>query len=177
MTLEELKFPIGHFTMPTVVSKTLLNNWSTTIETFPEKIKSAVLNLSNKQLDTPYRPNGWTIRQVVHHCADSHMNSLIRFKLTLTEDRPTIKPYLESSWAELVDSKNYPIESSLQIIDGVHKRWCLLLKNLTENELKRTFIHPENKTEISISENIGIYAWHCNHHLSHITTAIRLNGW
>lgn len=177
MTLKKLKFPIGHFVKPAKISDEILSEWILDIETFPEKIKNEVAHLTDEQLDTEYRPDGWTIRQVVHHCADSHMNSFIRFKLTFTEDKPIIKPYYEDRWAELVDSKTFSIDSSLKILEGLHQRWTILLKGNTEIELERTFIHPENGKTFRIDENIGLYAWHCNHHLAHITTLKKRNGW
>ena len=120
--LEQLKYPIGRFTKPEAFTPEFLENAIATIESFPEKLKKETENLSDEQLDTPYRENGWTIRQVVHHCADSHINSIIRFKLALTEDKPTIRPYFEDRFAELTDSKNFPIEASLQMLEGTHKR-------------------------------------------------------
>src|SRR5690606_40023431 len=121
-----------------------------------------------RELAKRYRPEGWTIRQLVHHCADSHMNSFIRFKLTLTEETPTIKPYLEDLWAELPDASHLPIDSSLDVLKGLHHRWTALLKSLTEEDLKRQFIHPETNERISLETNIGIYAWNGDHHLAHM---------
>lgn len=174
---EELKYPTGHFTMPIELTKEILDGWVLKIENFPKRLSLAVKGLTEQQLDTEYRPQGWTIRQVVHHCADSHMNSFIRFKLALTENSPTIKPYFEDKWAELIDSKAFPVNSSLKIIEGLHNRWAALLGNLTEEHLKRVFIHPESKREISLAENIGIYAWHCDHHLAHIESLKKRNDW
>lgn len=169
--IEKLKYPIGKFQKPLKIDKIQIEEWIQIIEEFPEKLKNEVTNLTENELKKQYRPNGWTIYQVVNHCADSHMNSLIRFKLTLTEETPTIKPYFEQLWAELADSKNYPIESSLKILEGLHSRWVNLMKNLTESDLKKEFLHPENKEKICLSTNIGIYAWHCQHHLTHIINA------
>lgn len=166
-----LKYPIGEFIKPDIISNEILVEWITTIENFPKILFTEVVNLTEKELKYRYRPNGWNISQVVHHCADSHMNSFVRFKLALTEDKPTIRPYFEDRWAELEDCKNSPIEHSLKILDGLHVRWNLLLKSLSEEQLNRTFIHPEGNKEISLKENIGIYAWHCNHHLEHIRVA------
>ncbi len=167
--LEQLRFPIGHFIKPEVYSKAILNHYIQTISNFPSKLKLEVAHLTNEQLETEYRPEGWTIKQVIHHCADSHMNSFIRFKLALTENKPTIKPYFEERWGDLSDSKNMPIESSLQILEGLHERWTVLLKSLSDENLERTFIHPEHENEIPLKENIAVYAWHCEHHLAHIT--------
>ena len=150
--------------------------WINRISTFPARLHKEVIGLKNEQLDTAYRPDGWTIRQVIHHCADSHMNSFIRFKLALTEDNPTIKPYWEDRWGELVDSK-MAIEFSLHILDGLHTRWTALLDSLTEAELKREFKHPEHSTPFKIDEYIGMYAWHSNHHLAHITELKKRKGW
>lgn len=177
MTLEQLKFPIGKFEKPTTITKDDLLNWISEISTFPSRLKNEVNHLTNQQLDTKYRPEGWTIRQVVHHCADSHMNSLIRLKLTLTEDQPTVKPYYEERWAELADSKNMPIEPSLKMIEGIHERWAVLLNNLSESDYSKIFIHPEHGKAFRIDENIGMYAWHCNHHLAHITETKKRNNW
>ncbi len=177
MTLEQLKFPIGKFEKPTTITKDDLLNWISEISTFPSRLKNEVNHLTNQQLDTQYRPEGWTIRQVVHHCADSHMNSLIRLKLTLTEEKPTVKPYYEERWAELADSKNMPIEPSLKMIEGIHERWTVLLNNLSESDYSKIFIHPEHGKAFRIDENIGMYAWHCNHHLAHITETKKRNNW
>ena len=177
MSLEKLKYPIGKFEKPSIITKEIITNWISAIEIFPSKLKKEVLKLSDLQQDTPYRENGWTIRQVIHHCADSHINSFIRFKLAITEDQPTIKPYFEDKWAELIDSKNMPIAPSLKILEGIHQRWTILLNNLTEEQLSKAFIHPESQKHIRLDENIGIYAWHGNHHLAHITEIKRRNGW
>jgi uncharacterized damage-inducible protein DinB len=177
MEIEKLKFPIGKFEKPTTMTKDILTKWISDISTFPKRLLNEVVNLTDEQLDTQYRPNGWTIRQVVHHCADSHMNSLTRFKLALTEDKPTIKPYFEERWAELLDSKSMPIEPSLKMIEGIHERWTVLLNNLTDDQLERIFIHPEHGKTFRVDENIGVYAWHCNHHLAHITETKKRNNW
>lgn len=169
--IEKLKYPIGKFEMPEIIDKNIINKWIHKIEEFPEKIKFETESLSGKELEKQYRPNGWTIRQVVHHCADSHMNSLIRFKLALTENIPTIKPYSENLWAELSDTKKYPIESALKLLEGLHEKWVYLLKNLNDSELEKEFLHPENEEKITLKTNIGIYAWHCEHHLAHIINA------
>lgn len=175
-TLEKLKFPVGKCPKIDDVSQNDLATWITTIENFPSKIKTLTSTLSVEELNWMYRPKGWCIKQVVHHCADSHMNSLIRFKLALTEDVPTIKPYEEQLWAELADGNSNDISPSLQIIEGVHTRWVLLLKSLGKKELKRQFFHPANLKISSLEETIGVYAWHCNHHLAHIEQALLHKG-
>lgn len=171
MNLEQLKFPIGRFKKPNIITKEILQDWIADIEVFPKRLSEEVANLSDLQLDTPYRSEGWTIRQVVHHCADSHMNSFIRLKLALTEESPIIKPYYEDRWAELDDSKNMYIIPSLKMLEGIHERWTKLLMNLSDEQLSRVFIHPEHGKSFRVDENIGIYAWHCNHHLAHIIQA------
>lgn len=176
LDIEKLKFPIGKCPKIDDVSPNDLETWIDTIENFPSKIKTMTSTLSIEELNWIYRPKGWCIKQVVHHCADSHMNSLIRFKLALTEDVPTIKPYEEQLWAELSDGNSNDISSSIQIIEGVHARWVLLLKSLGAKELKRQFFHPENLKISSLEETIGVYAWHCNHHLAHIEQALLHKG-
>ncbi|MBC7388089.1 MAG: putative metal-dependent hydrolase, partial [Opitutaceae bacterium] len=147
--LELLKYPIGKFVKPTIIDKTFIDNSIRAIESFPSKLEAEVIYLTDSQLDTSYRPEGWTIRQVVNHCADSHINSLVRFKLALTEDKPIIKPYYEERWAELSDSKSMPIIPAIQMLHGIHSRWTILLKSLSDNDIKKTFIHPEHGKEFS----------------------------
>jgi uncharacterized damage-inducible protein DinB len=163
------RYPIGTFQFEGDITKALTNQWIEEIANLPKKVRDAVTGLSEEQLDIPYREGGWKIRQVVHHIADSHMNAFIRFKLALTEENPVIKPYEEARWAELEDSK-LPVEVSLTLIESVHVRLVELLKGLNEEELKRTFVHPASGI-VSIEKNIGLYAWHGNHHLAHITNA------
>jgi hypothetical protein len=177
MNLEELKYPIGKFKKHDTITSEMLRKFIADIESFPKRLRAEVENLTDEQLDTPYRPNGWIIRQVVNHCADSHMNGFIRHKLLLTENKPTIKPYFENLWAELPDSKSMPIESALQILDGGHKRWTVLLKSLGQDDLKRIYIHPEHGKEFQLEESIALYAWHCNHHLAHITELKKRKNW
>ncbi|MEO8252912.1 MAG: YfiT family bacillithiol transferase [Flavobacterium sp.] len=174
--LEKLKFPIGSFQKPDLIAKNDLENWIAAIETFPATIKKLTENLSVNELNWIYRPNGWTIKQVVHHCADSHINSFVRFKLALTEEMPVIKPYEEDKWAELNDGITDDLSASIQIIEGIHARWILLLKSFGEQELKRQFIHPANNKTSTLEETIGVYAWHCNHHLAHIEQALFYKG-
>jgi hypothetical protein len=165
----DVRYPIGTFQLEGDINKTLTNQWIEEIAILPYKLREAVSGLRDEQLDIPYREGGWKIRQVVHHIADSHMNAYIRFKLALTEDSPVIKPYEEGRWAELEDSK-LPVEVSLTLIESIHTRLVELLKSLNEEELKRTFVHPESGI-VSVEKNIGLYAWHGNHHLAHITNA------
>lgn len=174
---DPLKYPIGQYERPVVITEADLQQYINIIEMFPSNIAKEVSHLKEEQLNTPYRDGGWTIKQVVHHCADSHMNSIIRFKLALTEDNPIIKPYQEDQWAELPDGKTLPIGYSLSLLEGLHARWVFLLKSLRPVDLKRTFIHPESKKVYELDENIGLYAWHCQHHLAHITTLKTKNNW
>lgn len=176
MNIEQLKFPIGKFSKPEIISEEHILHWISEIETFPNRIRQLTNELSVAQLNWIYRPEGWTIKQVVHHCADSHINSFVRFKLALTEEIPTIKPYEEAKWAELRDGLDDDISASLQIIEGVHYRWVLLLKSLDAAQLHRQFSHPETKKIYCLDEIIGLYAWHCNHHLAHIEQAIMQKG-
>jgi uncharacterized damage-inducible protein DinB len=167
-TLDQLRYPIGKFIYPETFDIDKTKSEIQTIKTFPSQLKAKVTMLSESQLDTPYRPEGWTIRQVVHHCADSHMNSIVRLKLMLTENNPVIKPYKENLWAELPDSKNYPIQASLNLLDGLHERWSQVLDNLSEDDYYRTYRHPEYNKEVTVYQYIALYAWHCKHHLAHI---------
>jgi hypothetical protein len=174
MNIEELKYPVGKFkyAKPTHDQH---KQWIKDIETFPAKVREIITGLSSKQLAWAYRPEGWTIQQVVHHCADSHMNANSRFKLALTEDNPTIKPYEEALWAKLPDMAN-DLEDSLSILDGLHKRWNSLLESLSEEELDRTYIHPEHNKTFDLRFTVGMYAWHCNHHYAHIKQALHHKG-
>ncbi|SNR33315.1 DinB superfamily protein [Lutibacter agarilyticus] len=175
--MEDLKYPIGQAIIPSVINENQLNEWIVIIENFPSKLDKLVKHLDNDQLNTPYRENGWTIRQVIHHCADSHQNSYIRFKWTLTEDKPIIKAYFEDKWAKLFDSKSAPILLSINVLKAVHAKWIYLLKGLTSKNLKLSFIHPESKELVSLEKNIGIYAWHCNHHYAHIYNLMKQQNW
>lgn len=172
MENQNLRYPIGQFIKPANIEQSHLDDWIETIGSFPEMLDNILEIISESQLDIPYRKDGWTVRQVVHHCADSHINAFIRFKLAITENNPVIKPYEESLWAELNDSKYQPINSSLFIIKGVHHRWYVLLKSLDENTLKRKYIHPEHGREFTLEEAIGMYSWHCQHHLAHIKSIL-----
>jgi len=175
--IDKLKYPIGKFKAPETFSKELSEAWIREIEELPFRLRSVVSKLNDEQLSTPYRDGGWTVRQVVHHLADSHLNSYIRFKLAMTEDHPTIKPYEEDRWAELEEAKHAPVEISLVLIEALHARWVLFLKNLTEEDLMRTFYHPESKRDYQLRTILALYAWHGNHHLAHITSLMKRNEW
>ncbi len=175
--LEQLKYPIGIANIPTDITERYIESWISIIENHPEKLAKLVQNLTDEQLNTRYRPEGWTIRQVIHHLGDSHTNSYVRFKWTLTEFKPIIKAYYEDRWAELPDSKSAPIELGLNHLKALHAKWVYLLKSLTAEELKKSFIHPETKDTIPLDKNIGIYAWHCEHHYQHINQLLIRKGW
>jgi len=174
--LKKLKFPIGEFTSPSSIETSTIEAWIGSVATFPNRVEALTQNLNTEQRNWKYRPEGWTIKQVVHHCADSHMNSLIRFKLALTEDSPIIRPYWENRWAELPDSLDDNLQASLLLLKGLHQKWVLLLNQLSSQDLEREFVHPEHGKRFSLKENIGVYAWHCEHHLAHIEQAIRAMG-
>lgn len=176
MDIEKLKFPIGVYTPNKRPDQALLKQWIEDIESFPVKLEQLTNEASIEQLNWKYRPNGWTVKQVIHHCADSHMNSIIRFKLALTEDTPIIKPYYEDKWATLTDALTNEIEESLLLLKGLHKKWTRLLNALTAEQLAMEFIHPEHGLKFNVAENIGTYAWHCNHHLMHVKNGLHSNG-
>lgn len=169
----DLRYPIGLFTY--TEGADCIEKWIHEIEDLPTQLRAATENLNKKQLDTPYRLGGWTVRQVVHHIADSHINSYTRFKLALTEENPTIKPYMEEKWAELPDSQ-LPIEVSLTLLDALHTRWVHLLRSLHAVDLEKTFYHPDTgATKLKVA--IGLYAWHGKHHTAHITDLADRSGW
>lgn len=170
---QDLRYPIGNFNHEDTTPRT---DHLKTITELPAKLTAAVAGLSDDQLDTPYRPDGWTLRQTVHHVADSHINSLCRFKLALTEDEPpTIRPYYEERWAELGDSK-MPVDVSLAIVDGVHRRWVSLLESMSDADYQREFVHPETG-KWTLEKALALYAWHSRHHTAHITSTRDRNGW
>ena len=174
--IEQLKYPIGKYDSSVAITPEVRHQCIGVIATYPQVLADTVRSLDQEQLDTPYRPGGWTVRQLVHHLADSHTNSLIRFKWGLTEDRPTIKAYDQGAWAELPDSSE-PIRHSLDILSGVHHRWSILLSALSEAQWARELRHPEGDTIFTIDSLLGLYDWHCRHHLRHITALIEREGW
>jgi len=173
--LEKLRYPVGRFSFPKSYTEADLKNWIEIIANFPALLQKEVAQMTDTQLDTPYREGGWTARQVVHHVADSHINSYVRFKLALTEDNPVIKPYFEDRWAELNEAKHAPVNISLNLIDALHKRWTLMLRNMSPADFKRTFFHPEHQKTQSLGEILALYEWHCRHHLAHITSIKKLS--
>jgi hypothetical protein len=153
-----------------------LKEWVDQLARLPEELRTAVEGLSEQQLDTPYRPGGWTIRQLVHHLPDSHLNCYQRYRLALTEESPKIKPYNQAAWADLADAKSAPIAPSLQLLAALHARWVLLLRSLSEEQWARTFRHPENGL-MRLDTTAALYAWHSRHHVAHIQTVRERAGW
>ncbi len=172
----DLRYPIGPFEAPHEVTAERVAAWIAEIERLPGDLRDRVADLTDDQLDTPYRPGGWTVRQVIHHLADSHLNSYIRFKWALTEDRPTIKAYWEDRWAELADYRETPIAVSLDLLASLHLRWCALLRSLTQDDLRREFVHPDSGP-VSLGTSVANYAWHGRHHLAHIEALADREGW
>lgn len=170
--MERLKFPVGRQPRAVEFVRTEIDGGIGEIAAFPALLRKRAEGLSDAQLERRYRPGGWTARQVIHHVADSHINSYTRFKLALTEDRPTIKPYFEDRWAELPDGKSGNIGVSLAILEGIHARWTSLLRSLDEAAFRRRFFHPESQREIPLFESVGVYAWHGRHHLAHVELAL-----
>ena len=173
--MPDLRYPIGRFTLEGDVTRDRVAAWIDDIAALPADLRRTVSPLTDGQLDTRYRPGGWTVRQVVHHLADSHMNSYLRFKLALTEDRPVIKAYDEKSWAELPDSRE-PVASSLDLLASLHGRWVDLLRSLSWNQLQREFVHPESGAS-RLAVMVGAYSWHGRHHLAHIRRLMEREGW
>lgn len=172
MTDEQMKYPIGKFAPPASYTTEDMRGWIEDIATLPGKLRHAITGLNYQELDTPYRTGGWTLRQVIHHVADSHMNSITRFKLALTENNPTIKPYEEGDWALLPDYR-LPVEPSLKMLEGIHQHFVALFESFTENEWARTFVHPASGETISLKKALAMYAWHSNHHLAHVTETVK----
>jgi hypothetical protein len=172
----DLRYPIGPFKFEGNLSDEQIRKAIDDIAQTPGRLRAAVDGWSAEQLDTPYRPEGWTVRQVVHHLPDSHLNSYIRFKLALTEDQPTIKPYDEHQWSNLSDARTAPPEISLDLLEALHRRFVMVLKALDANDLARTFLHPELGS-VSLEKNIALYAWHGRHHVAHITSLAERMGW
>ncbi|MGE5055192.1 MAG: YfiT family bacillithiol transferase [Acidobacteriota bacterium] len=174
--MTDLRYPVGKFEYSGPLSEARRSLLIQEIADTPVHLRSATTALSESQLDTPYRPGGWTVRQLVHHVPDSHMNSYVRFKLALTEDEPTIKTYAEERWAELADTKATPIEVSLTLLESLHDRWVRLLRSLTSEEWKRTFRHPD-LGPMNLEKTLALYAWHGRHHVAHITELRKRMSW
>ena len=170
--IENLKYPIGKYRPPESINPQILNDWILQIAQFPKDLRTITVNLSDQDLDKTYRPGSWNIRQLVHHIGDSHLNSYIRYKWTITEENPTIKAYDQDQWAGLSDSVKAPIDMSIDFIEALHRKWVFLLENLTEEQWVQTFVHPESGSQISLKWNLGLYAWHGQHHIAHIKIAL-----
>jgi uncharacterized damage-inducible protein DinB len=176
METADLRYPVGKFTFPSAVSIEDRTKFVQQIREAPARMRAAVAGLSDEQLNTPYRPGGWTVRQVVHHVPDSHLNSYIRFRWALTEDDPAIKTYHEDRWAELSDARTAPVEVSLTLLESLHGRWDALLGSLTDQDWKKTFQHPQ-LGPVSLEKNAALYAWHGRHHVAHITSLRDRMSW
>ena len=167
--MTDLRYPVGEFAVTGDITPPRLEGWIAEIAEAPAKLRAAVHGLTNEQFDTPYRPGGWTVRQLVHHVPDSHINAYVRFKLALTEDNPTIKPYEEARWAELPDTGGTQVGVSLMMLESLHRRWVVLLRSLTPHQWERTYFHPEQKKSLRLDYILAMYAWHGKHHVAHIT--------
>jgi hypothetical protein len=175
--LDALRFPIGRFGYTGPLSPAERLDCIERIERAPAAIRATVQGLSDAQLDTPYRAGGWTVRQVAHHVPDSHLNAYTRFRLALTEPTPTIRPYYEDRWAELPDARRAPVEVSLALLESLHRRWVLLLRQLAPSDWERRYLHPEHGREWALDEVLAMYAWHGEHHAAHITGLRERLGW
>jgi hypothetical protein len=175
---DDLRYPIGR--MPVLddeITAQQREEWIRTIEELPKKLRQAVRGFTPDRWDTPYRPGGWTVRQVVHHIPDSHMNAYVRVKLALTEDEPTIKPYDEAAWAELADTRDADPQVSLALLEALHSRWAVLWRSLPEQAFRRTYRHPEHGRLFTLEQVLAMYAWHSEHHLRHVTALCERMGW
>lgn len=172
----DLRFPIGRFEPPTRISPADRQRWIDDLAAHPEAARAAIRGLSAEQLDTPYRHGGWTVRQVLHHLPDSHLNGYLRMKLALTEPEPTITPYDQARWAELTDGRTAPVEWSLALLDGLHARWVFLLRSLDASAFARRFHHPESGI-VPLDTALALYAWHGRHHLAQIAGLRERRGW
>jgi uncharacterized damage-inducible protein DinB len=171
--MEALKYPIGPYREKEEISTADIALWIDTITQFPVKLGAALQTADEEALNRSYRLGGWSVRQLIHHCADRHMNSYIRFKLALTSSSPSVSPYDENEWALLPDSLTYPIEASLKIIEGVHERWVFLLKSMSNDDFNKTFYHPQHKRAFRLNQTLSLYAWHSEHHLGHVLLGLK----
>ena len=174
--MSDPQFPVGRFAPPAPITPADREQFLREIEEAPARLRAAVSGLTEAQLETPYRDGGWTVRQVVHHVPDSHLNSYMRFRLALTEEEPTIRPYLEDRWAELTDARTAPVEVSLALLESLHRRWALLLRSLTDEQWTLRFRHPDLGV-VPLDRNLALYAWHGRHHTAHVTSLRERKGW
>lgn len=172
----ELRYPIGKFSRPATLSTNERASAIEAIAGLPAAMRASISGMSEQQIDTPYRPEGWTVRQTVHHVADSHTQAVARIRMALTEDWPAICPYDETAWAELADARTLPVEISLQILDGVHARWTKLLRSLDDSQWSRGYQHPQSGRQ-TLEQVAALYAWHGRHHTAHITGLRQRKGW
>ncbi|CAA9578541.1 MAG: hypothetical protein AVDCRST_MAG86-2527 [uncultured Truepera sp.] len=174
--MDDARYPIGPFAPPTTITQADRDGWIAVLDAAPTTLRAAVSGLADEQLNTPYREGGWTVRQLVHHLPDSHLNSYVRFKLALTEPAPVIKPYFEERWVELPDTRNTPLEVSLTLLTALHQRWTTLLRAMSKEDFARTFAHPESGVQ-TLSESLAYYAWHSEHHTTQIINLRQREGW
>lgn len=172
----DLRYPIGNYE-PQPFSEKTKKEWLNDIRFLPLALENAILNLDESQLETPYRDGGWTVKQLIHHVADSHVNAYCRFKLGLTEDNPTIRPYMQEQWAQLSDTRNLPVNISITLLHALHIRWHELLINITNEQFNRTVFHPEHQKEMTLWYLLGMYSWHSKHHTAHVTNLRERMKW
>jgi len=172
----DARYPIGEFRPPATIKRAELDEWIADLDALPGHLRNAVEGLTDDQLDTPYRPGGWTIRQIVHHLADGHLNAYTRFRLALTEPTPLVKPFEPDAWAELPDAKRGPVEPSLMLLDGLHHRWVALLRSLPDEDLKRAYRRPSGEVPL-LDRILGYFAWHSRHHVAQILAVRKREGW
>jgi hypothetical protein len=174
--VEDLRHPIGRFSFQPPSTPAQRQKWIAEVAATPAQLRAAIAGLNEDQLNTPYRDGGWTVRQVIHHVPESHMNAYIRFKLALTEHEPTVKPYDEAAWAETADVRDTPIEVSLALLESLHQRWVILLNSMSHADFQKQFRHPELGV-VPLERNLALYAWHGKHHTAHITSLRERNQW
>ena len=175
--IEHLQYPIGRYQKPEHYTPEMIKEWINVLQALPSWMDACIENLDAPQLQVPYREGGWTIQQVVHHVADSHINAYIRLKLALTEDNPTVKPYSEKAWAELADVSLVPVNVSVTLLHAIHRRMVAVLQNMQPSDWERTFYHPEHQRSFPVWEMVAMYAWHSRHHTAHITQLRERMGW
>jgi len=175
--IELLRYPIGKYHKPESHTPELRSEWISILEALPSWMDTVIENLDEAQLHTEYRPGGWTVNQVIHHVADSHMNAYVRVKLALTEDNPQIKPYKEELWARLSDSETVPVNVSVTLLHALHRRWAAVLRSMSEKDWDRTYYHPESERNVPMWEVVALYAWHSRHHIEHIRKLRERMGW
>jgi uncharacterized damage-inducible protein DinB len=177
VNMDDVRYPVGKFDRRDRLTPGERSAMIEAVAEAPARMRDAVRSLDAAKLDAPYREGGWTVRQVVHHVPDSHMNAYLRFKWALTEERPTIKPYDEAEWAKLSDSQDTPVETSLTMLEALHDRWVRLMRKMTDADFKRVLLHPEHAGEMTLDSMLGLYEWHGRHHVGHVTALRKRSGW